>query len=92
MKSMNFVKIISVGKRGQIVIPKRVREYLGIGKDDKLILYVVDDVIILRRLSISSILEELREIFSRIDKRIEEYGELTDEEIIAEIKKSQRVK
>ncbi len=87
MKSMNFVKIISVGKRGQIVIPKRVREYLGIGKDDKLILYVVDDVIIIRKLSISSILEELREIFSRIDKRIEEYGELTDEEIIAEIKK-----
>jgi len=52
---------------------------------------VVDDggenLGISKKRSISSMLEELREIFNRIDKRIEEYGELTDEEIIAEIKK-----
>lgn len=47
---MGFPKIVQVDKRGQIVIPKEVREELGINSKSNLWIYsVTDEGILLKK-------------------------------------------
>ncbi len=60
--------IAVVGTKGQIVIPQRFRKELAIITNTKLIVYRRDDKLVLAKLEIPP-LEELRELFSEIDKQ-----------------------
>ena len=82
---MNRIEVVRVGERGQIVIPKTIREALGINSKSKLIIFAMDDIIVIKKLSPPAIMKELREIFKRVDKNIEKFGELSEEEIISQI-------
>ncbi len=48
---MNEVEVVKVGGRGQIVISKKIREELDIDNKSKLIIFAVDDIIIMKKLS-----------------------------------------
>ena len=55
---------VEVGKKGYIIIPKDIRDLLGIKEGDKLILNVYDGKIILepeRKVDINEILKRLEE-------------------------------
>ncbi|BDC18863.1 AbrB/MazE/SpoVT family DNA-binding domain-containing protein [Acidianus sp. HS-5] len=60
---------IEVGKKGYIIIPKDIRDLLGIKEGDRLILSVYDGKIILepeRKINVSEILKRLEEHHARI--------------------------
>jgi len=44
----------------------------------------------MKKLSPPDILRELRKIFEEVDKNIEKFGELSEEEIMSQIKKERR--
>ena len=46
---MEIITKITVSEKGQITIPKEVRDRLGISKGDKIIVYMKDDEIILKK-------------------------------------------
>jgi AbrB family looped-hinge helix DNA binding protein len=46
---MDIIAKITVSEKGQITIPKEVRERLNILKGDKIIVYLKDDEIILKK-------------------------------------------
>ncbi len=46
---MEIITKITVSEKGQITIPKEVRDRLGILKGDKLIVYLKDNEIILKK-------------------------------------------
>jgi len=46
---MEIITKITVSEKGQITIPKEVRDRLGILKGDKIIVYLKDDEIILKK-------------------------------------------
>ncbi|MCG2909969.1 MAG: AbrB/MazE/SpoVT family DNA-binding domain-containing protein, partial [Stygiolobus sp.] len=57
------------GKKGYIIIPKDIRDLLGIKEGDKLILNVYDGKIILepeRKVDINEILKRLEEHYAKI--------------------------
>jgi len=73
-------------REGQIVIPKKIRDALKIDNSSKLIMFTIDDIIIMKKLSPPDIFREMQEIFEKVDKNIEKFGELSDEEIVTRIK------
>ena len=81
-----------VSAKGQVVIPQAIREKLGIGPKTKLLVYGYQDAVIMKKLEIPDVEKELREIYEEVDKRIEKYGELTEEEIQREIEEYRRNK
>jgi AbrB family looped-hinge helix DNA binding protein len=70
-----------VSEKGQVVIPKAIREKLGIGPKTKLLIYSYHDTVILKKIEIPEATKELEEIYRKIDTKIAKYGELSDEEI-----------
>lgn len=79
--------ITVVSDKGQIVIPAYLRNKLGIKPRSKLLVYGVEDTIILKKLTLPDIRKEMQELWKDVNKRIAKYGEMTEEEIQAEIEK-----
>lgn len=70
-----------VSDKGQVVIPQSIRKKLGIVPRTKLLVYGYEDVVIMKKLNVPDVAKELEALYKRVDKRIAEYGELTNEEI-----------
>jgi antitoxin PrlF len=77
-------EIAIVGTKGQIVIPQRLRKELKIISKTKLIVYRKGDKLVLSRLEIPPLREELKDLFDEIDKR-NKGKKVSDEEILKEI-------
>jgi AbrB family looped-hinge helix DNA binding protein len=85
---MNFLlvkrmgqEITVIGERGQVVIPKVVRTKLGLKPKTKLLVVRKGDAVIIRKLDLEKERRELEVLLKRVDRRIEKYGEITEEEI-----------
>lgn len=92
VKSMAEPEVTTMSKRGQVVIPQSVRERIGLKPKTKLLVYGEKDTVILKKLYLPSVREEWKRIRKIMDERIEKYGELTEEEIAAEVKAYRREK
>ena len=62
-------EIAIVGTKGQIVIPQRIRKELNIISKTKLIVYRKGDKIVLTKLELPPLKEELKDLFNEIDKQ-----------------------
>jgi len=70
-----------VSDKGQVVIPQSIRKKLGIVPRTKLLVYGYEDAVIMKKLNVPDVTKELEALYKRVDKRIVERGELTNEEI-----------
>ncbi|MEM2989360.1 MAG: AbrB/MazE/SpoVT family DNA-binding domain-containing protein [Candidatus Bathyarchaeia archaeon] len=84
--------VVVVSSKGQIVIPQRIRERLGIKPKSKLLAYSYRGAIIMKKLEVPDIEKELRDIYREVNERIDKYGELTWEEIQEEIEGHRRTR
>jgi AbrB family looped-hinge helix DNA binding protein len=62
-------EIAIVGTKGQIVIPQRLRNELKITSKTKLIVYKQGDKIVVAKLKVPPLREELKNLFSEVDKQ-----------------------
>ena len=79
-----------VSERGHVVIPQTIRKKLGIGPKTKLLVYVNEDAVIMKKLTTPDVSKELEAMYRRIDKRIARHGELTSAEVDEEIQRYRR--
>ncbi len=77
-------EIAIVGTKGQIVIPQRFRKELKIISKTKLIVYRKGDKLVLSKLEIPPLREELKDLFDEIDKQ-NKGRKISDKEILKEI-------
>ena len=77
-------EIAIVGTKGQIVIPQRIRKELNIISKTKLIVYRKGDKIVVTKLELPPLREELKDLFSEIDKQTKG-TKISDKEILKEI-------
>lgn len=61
--------IATMGKRGQVVIPKHLRDRLDLPERTRFAVYGRGDVIVLKRLELPDIEEEWEEIFEAVDAK-----------------------
>ena len=78
-------EIAVVGTKGQIVIPQRFRRELEITSKTKLIVYRKGDKIVVTKLEIPPIREELKDLFNEIDKQNKGKKKISEQEILKEI-------
>lgn len=76
-------EIATMGKRGQVVIPKQFRERLGLSERSRFVVYGKGDVIVLKRLELPDLEEEWEEIFEMVDEK--ELG-LSEEDVREEVR------
>ena len=79
--------ITSVSEKGQVVIPASLRNRLGLKPRSKLLVYSVQDAIVLKKLKLPNMKKEMRSLWKEVDAKIARYGEMTEKEIQREIEK-----
>ncbi len=73
--------ITVVSEKGQVVIPQSVREKLGIKPKTRLLVYGYDDAVIMKKMEIPDVVEDLKALYRKIQPRIAKYGRLSEAEI-----------
>jgi AbrB family looped-hinge helix DNA binding protein len=76
-------EIAVVGTKGQIVIPQRLRKELKITAKTKLVLYRKDDKILVTKLEVPSLGEELEKLTNEVSKQ--QKTKISEKEILKEI-------
>jgi AbrB family looped-hinge helix DNA binding protein len=76
-------EIAVVGTKGQIVIPQRYRKELKITSKTKLALYRKDDKIVVTKLEVPSLREELEKLASEVSEQ--QKRKISEKEILKEI-------
>ena len=76
-------EIATVGTKGQILIPQKFREELKITSKTKLVLYRKDDKIVVAKLEIPSLKEELEKLVNEVNKQ--QKKKISEKEILEEI-------
>jgi len=77
-------EITTVGTKGQVVIPQRLRKELDITSKTKLAVYRKGDKIVMAKLEIPPITEELQTLFDEVDKQTKG-KRVSEKEILKEI-------
>lgn len=83
-------EIATVGTKGQIVIPQQLRTDLNIKPKAKLAVYRRGDKLVVTKLKVPSLGEELRALFKKIDVQYEGKKRPTEKEILEEIQAYRR--
>lgn len=81
-----------VGTKGQIVIPQRLRRELKITPKTKLVVYRKGDKIVVTRLKVPPLGEELKDLFREIDEQNQGKTKPAEKEILEEIQAYRREK
>jgi antitoxin PrlF len=77
-------EITTVGTKGQVVIPQRLRKELDITSKTKLAVYRKGDKIVMTKLEIPPIAEDLQILFDQVDKQTKG-KKVSEKEILKEI-------
>ncbi|MEW6329672.1 MAG: AbrB/MazE/SpoVT family DNA-binding domain-containing protein [Candidatus Micrarchaeota archaeon] len=85
-KKTNDAELTSVTAKGQIVIPKDLRDRVGIHEKDTLACFDVKDFIVLKKIEIPSLEKEFKEIARRISKAAKAKG-ITEADVIRAVRK-----
>ena len=80
-----MIDIITISSKGQIVLPKKIREEAGLAEQDKLLVVSDREQIILKRVSKEKAKKKLLELLNYFAERLKEKG-ITEEEIQEEVK------
>jgi len=81
------LEVTIMSEKGQVVIPKSIREELEIKPKTKLLVYGKGDTIIMKKLQLPDLKKEWEDIFKLMDKK---ELKLSNAEIQKEIKKTRK--
>jgi AbrB family looped-hinge helix DNA binding protein len=89
---MSEPEITTISENGQVVIPQKLRDMLGLTPKTKLLVYGYGDTIIMKRLDLPDVESELETLWNAIDKKSAGKPTPTEEEILEEIQDYRREK
>ncbi len=84
-----MAEVVSVSSKGQIVIPKEIRDAMGITKGEKFIIVNDRDAILLKRLKDSDLKKRMHKLLDYFSDKFEEEG-ITKDDIEKEIAQARR--
>ncbi len=82
---MQEPEIATVGTKGQVVIPLPIRKELGIKPKTKLAMYSRRGRLVVAKLEVPTLKEELTALFREVDQRYKGKKRPTEREILKEI-------
>ena len=81
MAETEKAELTILSEKGQVVIPAKIRSKMGLKPKTKFLVYECDDSVILKKFKEPDLSKELEAMYKRIDERIAQYGELSNDEI-----------
>ena len=77
-----MIEVVVVDERGRVLIPREVRERLGLSKGSRLLLVELGgDTIVLRKLDVRGILEAIARVIREKGVDLERIGREVEEEV-----------
>ena len=89
---MSEPEITTISEKGQVVIPQKLRDKLGLTPNTKLLVYGYGDTIIIKRLELPDVERELETLWDETDKKSADKPTTTEEKILEEIQNYRREK
>ncbi len=86
-----MVEVITISSKGQLVIPKNVRDDMGISQNDKFILVAEESSILLRRIDESNLKKRMKTLMSSASSEFKKAG-IKQSDIQKEIESARRSK
>lgn len=80
-----MIESATVSSKGQIVIPREMRDEMGLSKNDKLILVSDKDTILVKRVREREVKDRIIRLLDKFSDKFKEHG-ISKEEIKREIK------
>lgn len=84
--------ITTISEKGQVIIPQKLRDMLGLTPKTKLLVYGYGDTIIMKRLELPDVERELETLWDEIDKKSADKPKPTEDEILEEIQNYRKEK
>ncbi len=84
-----MVAVVSVSSKGQIVIPKDIREALGIKKGEKFVIVGDKNTILLKKIEEQKLKKRMLELLDYFADKFSEAG-ITEEDVEKEIAKARK--
>ncbi|MBU0979715.1 MAG: AbrB/MazE/SpoVT family DNA-binding domain-containing protein [Nanoarchaeota archaeon] len=82
-----MMDVITMSSKGQFVIPRNIREEMGIEKQDKFIIVHDDDSILLKKIKKQEINKKMTRLLDSFSQKFQEAG-ITLDDVKTEIKKA----
>jgi AbrB family looped-hinge helix DNA binding protein len=83
VEAADDVEVTTMGEKGQVVIPKTIRDRLGLGNRSKFVVLGRGDAIVLKRLTVPDLEREFEQAFSDIKRKA---SGLSEADVEAEVK------
>jgi AbrB family looped-hinge helix DNA binding protein len=84
--------ITTISEKGQVIIPQKLRDMLGLTPKTKLLVYGYGDTIIMKRLELPDVERELETLWDEIDKKSADKPKPKEDEILEEIQNYRKEK
>ena len=81
-----MIEVVTISSKGQLVIPKSIREEMGLQEQDKFLVVHDRENVILRRLKSEQPDKKLLSLLDEVAKKFEE-AKITPEQVKREIRK-----
>jgi AbrB family looped-hinge helix DNA binding protein len=81
-----MIEVVTISSKGQLVIPKSIREEMGLQEQDKFLVVHDRENVILRRLKSEQPDKKLLSLLDEVAKKFEE-AKITSEQVKREIRK-----
>lgn len=82
-----MIEVVNLSSKGQLVIPKNMREEMRLNQKDKFVLVSDKDTILLKRIEESEIKSRMKSLMKNFTKEFKKAG-ITKEDLRREIKAS----
>ena len=92
MAKSERLDVTVVSGKGQVVIPQSVREKLGIRPKTRLLVYGYQDAVIMKKMEIPDVVEDLKALYRKIQPKIAKYGQLSEAEILSIVQRHRKQK
>ena len=81
-----MIDVITLSSKGQVVIPKKLREETGLERDDKLLVFVANGRIVIEKLDRKQAIKDMERLMKKISEGFSRAG-ITQSDVNSEIKK-----
>ncbi len=87
-----MVDVAMISTKGQVVIPSRIREELGLGEGSQVVISKIEDFVVLKKVNIQDPKEEFKKLTALGRKHAKKLGIKSEEDVVRIVHEARKPK